>query len=338
MPLSDVEARVLGCLLEKQLSVPGSYPLTMNAVVSACNQSSGRDPLMSVSDTQAERAVESLKSVGLIRRVLPSHGARVPKIRQVTDERLGLDEGHRAVLALLLLRGPQTAAELRARGQRLHGFDDVGAAEATLITLSDRNEPLVARLPRRPGERGERWAQLLTGEPSDPSHPSIPSPSAIEVDEELLGPLATLVGSWTGRGEGHYPTIETFAYDERISLEPVPTKPLLAYRSATTSAVDGLPRHGESGWFRRVDSSTVELVVAAGPGLVEVCEGFVDVAADGTRIELESTTVARTSTAKDVTATARTYHFGGDRLDYDLSMAAMGHPLTHHLRATLQRG
>lgn len=344
-PLDPVEARVLGCLLEKQLTVPATYPLTPNALVAACNQSSGRDPVMTVTDGEVERAVDSLKTRRLVRRVLPSHGARVSKIRQVADEQIGLDEGDRALLALLLLRGPQTAAELRSRGERLHAFDDVAETEAFLTALADRREPLAVRLSRRPGERGERWAQLLTDAPTTDPTPSVAAPGPAstvalrpaDVDLSRTGPLAPLVGTWVGTGRGHYPTIEAFAWTERITIGPVPGKPLLAYRSATTATDDGRTLHGESGFFRPVGPAGVELVVVAGPGLVEVCEGTVEADGLAVTLELESTTVAGTATAKAVTATARTYRVDGEDLVYDLSMAAVGQPLTHHLRATLRR-
>jgi uncharacterized protein YceH (UPF0502 family) len=160
-PLTPVEARVVGCLVEKQRTVPDTYPLTLNALVSACNQTSNRDPILHLQDGDVVRAIDSLKARGMARIVHPSTGSRVTKYRHVLDEALGLDDGPLAVLTVLLLRGPQTAAELRSRSERLCAFDDLDAVEAALAELG-LDAPLVQRLERRPGEREARWTQLLS--------------------------------------------------------------------------------------------------------------------------------------------------------------------------------
>jgi uncharacterized protein YceH (UPF0502 family) len=167
--LDPVEARVIGSLAEKQLTTPQQYPLTLNALLLACNQSSNRDPVVEYDDTIVEVALSSLKEAGLLRFVYPSHGRSVTRYRQVIDERFALDARGLSVMAVLLLRGAQTVGEVRARTERMADFDDLGAVEAELARLGDGPDPLVRRLPRHHGQKEERWAQLLTGEPIWPT-------------------------------------------------------------------------------------------------------------------------------------------------------------------------
>lgn len=344
--LSPVEARVLGALLEKERTVPATYPLTMNALVAACNQSSNRDPVMALTEGEVEAAFDRLRSERLVRKVLPTTGSRVTKYRQVAQEVLTVDDGQRAVLTVLLLRGPQTPQELRTRTERLHPFTDAEEVVTTLQDMATWGDPLVRLLPRRSGQRDARWAHLLSGEPADVGEAAAaPAERSVEPaatappgpDPVLHGPLSLLAGTWTGPGEGHYPTIDAFAYHERIQVTPVPGKPILAYVSTTTAADDGRRLHAESGFLRLTGDGGVELTVAAAPGVVEVCSGLVDLEATGPVVELTSDAVATTPTAKEVTATERTYRVEGDVLTYDISMAAVGEPLTHHLHATLRR-
>ena len=161
-PLSEVEARVVACLVEKQRTVPDTYPLSLNSLVTACNQTSNRDPILHLDDGDVVRAVDSLKARGMARIVHPGAGSRATKYRHVLDESLGLDDGELSVLTVLLLRGAQTAAELRSRTERLHPFAELGEVEDALAALAARPEPLTLRLDRRPGEREARWTQLLT--------------------------------------------------------------------------------------------------------------------------------------------------------------------------------
>ncbi|MEO6987700.1 MAG: DUF480 domain-containing protein [Aquihabitans sp.] len=343
--LTPEACRVLGSLLEKELTVPTTYPLSLNAVVSACNQSSGRDPVLHLTDTDANEALDELRTLGLTRVLHPSHGARTPKHRQVADEALGLEPATRAVLTVLLLRGHQTPGELRSRTERLHQFPSVDEVIAALTELAGRDDPLVAELPRRPGRKEARWAHLLAGEPSEEPGSS-PSPTAdrpepaasvpVPIPAEVA-PLAALVGTWRGVGTGEYPTIETFRYTQEVEFRPVPGKAFLAYRSATRHRDDDRPLHAESGFLRLVGPGSVELLAAQASGIVEITEGLVDVEVGTTELLLTSTSIAGSSTAKPVTATERRYRVTGDDLVADMAMAAMGHPLTHHLHATLRR-
>jgi uncharacterized protein YceH (UPF0502 family) len=344
--LTAVEARVLGSLLEKERTVPATYPLTMKALLSACNQTSSRDPLMDLSETDVEAAIESLKAQKLVRKVLPSHGNRSVKYRQVAVETLTVDEAQRAVLTVMVLRGPQTPQELKTRTDRLHPFADAEAVEEVLTDMAGWGDPLVRLLPRRPGQRDARWAHLLSGEPDlsapEPAAPArsvaaAPAPPPPPAAEAVHGPLAALAGTWTGAGQGRYPTIEGFSYAERLEVVPVPGKPRLSWRVTTRAADDGRGLHAESGFLRLTDDGEVELVLATGAGIVEVSTGLVE--ADGETLELvlSSETVVGTPTAKSVTATERTYRVGGDTLTYEVAMAAVGQPLTPHLTATLTR-
>jgi uncharacterized protein YceH (UPF0502 family) len=165
MELDAVEARVIGSLAEKQLTTPQQYPLTLNALVLACNQSSNRDPVVAYGEGLVEIALSALKDAGLLRFVHPSHGRSVTRYRQVIDERLSLGSRGLALVAVLLLRGPQTLGELRTRTERMADFADLGDVEAELALLSELPDPLVRRLARQSGHKEERWAQLLTGEP-----------------------------------------------------------------------------------------------------------------------------------------------------------------------------
>ncbi len=184
--LDPTEQRLIGSLLEKERTVPDTYPMTLNGLRTACNQSSGRDPILHLSDLEVQSALDRLRSAGLTRVLHPSHGARQPKFRQVLDEVLALDPGQRAVLTLLLLRGPQTPGELRARSDRLHGFDSLAEVQAALEGLAARPDPLVRELERRPGQKEQRWVHLL-GPIAESASPEPAGPTELD---ELRAELA----------------------------------------------------------------------------------------------------------------------------------------------------
>ena len=185
--LDPIEQRVIGSLLEKERTVPDSYPMTLNGLRTACNQSSGRDPILQLTDTEVQSALDRLRSAGLTRVLHPSHGARQPKYRQVLDEVLTLEPGERAVITLLLLRGAQTPGELRSRSERLHPFADLTAVESALTSLAGRDDPLVAELERRPGQKEQRWVHRLGPVPEEPATADTSSArTAVEPTEAVL--------------------------------------------------------------------------------------------------------------------------------------------------------
>ena len=161
--LSAEQARVVGALIEKQLTTPQQYPLSLNALVAACNQTSNRDPVVAYDERTVDAELSQLKAGGLVRFVHPTHGRGVTKFRQVLEEVLDLDERSLAVLGMLVLRGPQTVGELRGRAERMADVPDLAAVEATLDALAGREEPLVLRLDRQPGQKEARYVHLLCG-------------------------------------------------------------------------------------------------------------------------------------------------------------------------------
>ena len=164
-PLSVVEARVLGCLIEKELATPDLYPLTLNALVNACNQRNNRDPVMAVTARDVEIALEQLRHRQLVTH-FSGADARVAKFKQKLDAVHVVDTTERALLGELMLRGPQTTGGLRGNAERLHPMPPVAELEMLLEALGQRPaDPLVKKLPRQPGQKEPRWAQLLTGEP-----------------------------------------------------------------------------------------------------------------------------------------------------------------------------
>jgi uncharacterized protein len=201
--LGEIEIRVLGCLAEKEMTVPETYPLTLNSLITACNQATSRFPVMSLGSREVEGALDSLRSSHqLVRKLFAGAGSRTDKFRHVLDDRFGLSRPEKALLTVMMLRGPQTLSELKTRTDRMAEFRDLGAVEAVLERLgdptqppnpdelSDRREtgmirsessvellpgyartwpgPLVIRLDRQPGQKELRYAHLLGG-PVDPS-------------------------------------------------------------------------------------------------------------------------------------------------------------------------
>jgi uncharacterized protein YceH (UPF0502 family) len=161
--LTAVEARVLGVLVEKQATVPDTYPLSLNALTAGCNQKTARDPVMSVSDAEALQALDALRAESL---VIESSGSRVARYEHNLPRAWALPGASVALLAVLMLRGAQTAAELRANCERLHRFADISSVEAFLDELQNKSPPWVRKLQRAPGAREARWAHLLCGEPA----------------------------------------------------------------------------------------------------------------------------------------------------------------------------
>lgn len=161
-PLTPVQVRIVGCLLEKERTTPDIYPLTMNGLLTACNQTSNRSPVVSLEEPTVANALENLRAEKLVR-VVYSRSNRAERFRQVLDEALGLAPDELAVLCVLMVRGPQTTSELRVRTERLHAFADTTAMERVLAELADRDEALVTRVRPQPGQKEGRWDQLLGG-------------------------------------------------------------------------------------------------------------------------------------------------------------------------------
>jgi len=161
--LTDVEARVVGSLVEKQLTTPEYYPLTLNALTAACNQKSNRDPVVSYDDTTITGAVDSLRDKNLVYLFYGSN-SRAVKYKHMVPSVYELDPAGVAVVAVLLLRGPQTLGELRERTGRLHEFSGMGEVQETLDGLIRRDDPLIIKLERQPGQKEARYAHLLCGE------------------------------------------------------------------------------------------------------------------------------------------------------------------------------
>jgi uncharacterized protein len=194
MALTDPEVRVLAALIEKEAAVPESYPLTLNALRLACNQSTNRRPVVSYDDRTVEAALLSLKSVGLVRFVHPSHGGRTTRYRHTADERWHLSAGELLVLSALALRGAQTVAEIRSRIERLLPDDEPSTVEELLDALAARSpEPLAVRLGRRPGERDDRWAAAIGSIQADDL--ALAADSGVDVDD-VTGPLGFVEPAW----------------------------------------------------------------------------------------------------------------------------------------------
>lgn len=159
--LTALEGRVLGVLVEKQHTVPDTYPLTLNALVAGCNQKTARAPVMNVSEAEILTAIDGLKSLSL---VMEGSSSRVPRFEHNMGRVLGVPSQSVALLTALLLRGPQTAAELRLNAARFHAFADISSVEAFLEELAENDPPYVVKLPRAAGERESRWMHRLCGE------------------------------------------------------------------------------------------------------------------------------------------------------------------------------
>ncbi|GAB4179710.1 MAG: YceH family protein [Wenzhouxiangellaceae bacterium] len=171
-PLDTIEARVLGCLIEKESTTPDAYPLTLNATVTACNQKTSRHPVMKLNPGEVGQALRQLEKRGLAR---SEYGARAERWSHRVDAQLKITAAQRSLLGLLLLRGPQTPAELLAHGARMHGIDDIEDLRHALERMAGRDPALVVQLPRAPGQREARYAHLLCGAPVADAAPATPA-------------------------------------------------------------------------------------------------------------------------------------------------------------------
>ncbi len=258
--LDAEDQRVLGSLMEKQTTVPASYPLTANALRTACNQASNREPVVDYDQATVERIARSLKERGLVRIVWADTGRRTLKYHQTVDERLELDPGERALLTVLLLRGAQAPGELRTRTERLHPFADRDEVEACLRRMAGRPEPLVRELERRAGQHDRRWVHLL-GPVSEPAAP---------VAAETIDRDAVIADG-------------TDARDDRVrtSYDAVAT----AYADHLVDELNGLPFET---WLldRVLAHAGGRPVVEVGSGPGHVTAYFADRGADATGIDL----------------------------------------------------
>jgi uncharacterized protein len=187
-PLSLIETRVLGTLYEKERTVPDSYPLTLNALVSGCNQKTSRSPVMEATEAEVQAALDSLKALNL---VMETSGGRVSRYSQNLERVLQVPSQSAAILTVLMLRGPQTAGELRINCERLHSFADISAVQGFLDELAGKS--LVVELPRLPGARENRWAHLLSGAPKiDAPAPELKQDSLQDTVARLERDLAEL--------------------------------------------------------------------------------------------------------------------------------------------------
>ena len=203
--LTPTEARILGVLVEKEKTVPDTYPLTLNSLTAGCNQKTSRDPVMNLAESEIQAALDELRGRTL---VIESYGAsgRVLRYAQNFAKVYGLPQPSVALLAMLMLRGPQTVSELRANCERLYRFEDASTVEAYLEELAERSSgALTVKLPKQPGSREHRWAHLLCGEVDLPAAPDSRHESSSALEErvakleeevaELRAALAALIGN-----------------------------------------------------------------------------------------------------------------------------------------------
>jgi uncharacterized protein YceH (UPF0502 family) len=266
LPVLDAEEqRVLGSLLEKQVTVPASYPLTLNSLRTACNQSSSRDPVVDYDEQTVEAVGRRLKDRGLLRIVWADTGRRTLKYHQVLDELLDLGPDERAVLTVLLLRGPQAPGELRTRTERLHPFADRGDVESLLMRMAERG--LVRELPRQAGQHDSRWVHLLGDAPAATSAATVAS----VVDRESV--LAGGAAERDERVRASYDSVAT-AYADHLVDE-------LVDAHLETWLLNRVAAHADGG-------PVVE--VGCGPG--HVTAYLADAGADATGVDLSPRMVA----------------------------------------------
>ncbi len=264
--LEPDEQRILGSLLEKQTTVPGSYPLTVSALRTACNQTSNRDPVVDLDQQLVERTARALKERGLLRIVWADTGRRTLKYHQTLDELLGLEPDERALLTVLLLRGAQAPGELRTRTERLHAFADRGEVEACLRRMAERPQPLVHELERQPGQHDRRWVHLLG---PVPEQATVAAPPAVDRDAVIAGGADRR----DARVRSSYDAVaEAYADELADELERLPFETWLLDR--VVAQASGQP------------------VVDAGSGPGHVTAYLADAGADVTGIDLSPAMVA----------------------------------------------
>jgi uncharacterized protein YceH (UPF0502 family) len=203
-----VEIRVLGCLIEKQRTTPDQYPLSLNSLRLACNQSTNRDPVVDYDERTIKAALERMSMRGWTR-FASGAGSRALKYRHLLDEALGVSDAEISVLAVLMLRGPQTPGELKGRTERMHRFESLEEVQQTLDGLAERE--LVVRLERRPGQKEDRYAQLLGGADEQPTMAAAAAEEPVDVDrlgalERRIEELERAVAEFRERLEGNEPT------------------------------------------------------------------------------------------------------------------------------------
>ena len=241
-PLTPEELRVVCCLVEKQFTTPDSYPLTENAVVAACNQLSNRNPVVAYDTNTVRVTLTALRQRGLAR-VIHTPGARVPKHRQILDEALGLSRAEVALLAVLALRGPQTVGELRIRTDRMHEFTSLSEVEEVLEALARRDEPLVTRLERQPGQKEARYAHLLAGPPDAAADSSglgytPPTTAAAAVTSTPIDAPASSADSAIGWAEEEHPELAAPAPPGPRPAEPTASPDRVAALEKRLAAVE----------------------------------------------------------------------------------------------------
>jgi hypothetical protein len=216
--LNEIEVRVLGALLEKEITTPGYYPLSLNALINACNQKSNRDPVMALDEGAVTQALESLSEKSLAGQAT-SADSRVPKYAHRLQEVFNFDRREMALLCVLLLRGPQTPGELRGRTERMYKFDDLGVVESALHRLMEREPPLVKKLPRQPGTKESRYAHLLAGEAEKWSAPAEPCTGRGEAETQPVAAPGSQDAEQIARLETEVRNLRKEVADLRQQLE-----------------------------------------------------------------------------------------------------------------------
>ena len=196
--LNDIEIRILGCLVEKSITTPDYYPMSLNALRNACNQKSNRNPLVTFDETTVVRGLEALQEKSLTEKMYKTD-SRVPKYQHNFAGKMNLQTPEVAVLCVLMLRGPQTTGEIRGRSERMYKFKDIQEVEAILKGLMEKDDPFVVKLPRQAGRKERRFMHLLAGEPEiDYAEPSVgdePAVLQVQLENERISRLEEEVSS-----------------------------------------------------------------------------------------------------------------------------------------------